>query len=210
MAQLPFICYITTNNHIPTSMPKKKESTTPEQSIVPTELVEERILLIRGLRVMIDADLASIYGVTTKRLNEQVKRNKARFPADFMFNLTEEEKAEVIANCDHLKNLKFSPVSPNAFTEHGAVMLASVLNSPIAVEASIQVVRAFVRMRSILFAHKELAKKLEELEKKHDTQAHKTEAQYKAVLELIRKVIKGQTPAQQAKRKIGFKTDDEK
>ena len=104
------------------------------KEVIPVEMIERKILLIRGEKVMLDADLAALYGVTTKRLNEQVKRNRERFPNDFMFQLTEEEKAEVVANCDHLKRLKFSPTLPYAFTEHGAIMLASVLNSPLAVQ----------------------------------------------------------------------------
>src|SRR4030067_3402960 len=113
-------------------------------TIVPIEVIEKKIYLIRGHKIMLDADLAVLYGVTTKRLNEQVKRNRDRLPEDFMFQLTEKEKADVVANCDHLKRLKFSPNLPYAFTEHGAIMLATVLNSPIAVHASIQVVRVFV------------------------------------------------------------------
>jgi hypothetical protein len=94
------------------------------KALIPVEVIEQRILLIRGQRVMLDADLAGLYGTTTKRLNEQVKRNRGRFPEDFMFQLTKKEKAEVVANCDHLARLKFSPVLPNAFTEHGAIMVA--------------------------------------------------------------------------------------
>jgi hypothetical protein len=109
---------------------------------------------MRGHRVMIDTDLASIYGVTTKRLNEQVKRYRQRFPEDFMFQLNKKEKSEVVANCDHLKNLKFSPNMPFVFTEHGAIMLAAVLNSPVVIDASIHVVRAFVKLREILSTHK--------------------------------------------------------
>ena len=86
---------------------------------------------------MIDSDLARFYGVTTKRLNEQVRRNRNRFPEDFMFQLSSEEKSEVVANCDHLKSIKYSPVFPHVFTEHGALMLASVLRSPKAVEVGI-------------------------------------------------------------------------
>src|SRR3984893_4137190 len=97
--------------------------------IIPDEVLISKILLIREKKVMIDRDLADLYKVSTKRLNEQVKRNIKRFPEDFMFQLTEEEKAEVVAICDHLKSLKYSPNLPYAFTEHGAVMLASVLNS---------------------------------------------------------------------------------
>jgi hypothetical protein len=102
--------------------------------------------------------------VTTKRLNEQVGRNPERFPDDFMFRLTYEEKNEVVANCDHLSKLKYSQALPRAFTEHGAIMVASVLNSHRAVEASIFVVRAFVRLRRLLATHDELARKLAQLE----------------------------------------------
>lgn len=91
------------------------------KAIIPTDIVESKILLIRGQKVMLDSDLAKLYGVTTKRLNEQVKRNKSRFPEDFMFQLTAAEKAEVVANCDHLVKLKYAPVCPFAFTEHGAI-----------------------------------------------------------------------------------------
>ena len=101
-----------------------------QNSLVKIERVEQRILLFRGQRVMLDADLAVLYGVPTKRLNEQVKRNQSRFPSDFMFRLTVREKAEVVANCDHLARLKYSPSLPYDFTEHGALMLASMLNSP--------------------------------------------------------------------------------
>ncbi|MFZ3116635.1 MAG: ORF6N domain-containing protein [Syntrophales bacterium] len=115
--------------------------------IIPTEMIERSIIQLRGQKVMLGADLAILYGVATKRLNEQAKRNLNRFPTDFMFQLTQEEKEEVVANCDHLKNLKYSHTLPYAFTEHGAVMLASVLNSPAAIDVSIQVVRTFNRLR---------------------------------------------------------------
>ncbi|HBR17104.1 MAG TPA: hypothetical protein DD725_05795 [Deltaproteobacteria bacterium] len=163
-------------------------------SIVPLENIESRIFLIRGHKVMIDADLANIYGVTTKRLNEQVKRNRERFPEDFMFQLTKEEKDEVVANCDHLKKLKYSPVLPNAFTEHGAIMIATILNSPVAVQASIHVVRAFVKLRQILASNKELSKRFDELEKKYD-------AQLKVVFDAIRQLM---APPEPKRRKIGF------
>ena len=101
---------------------------------VPMEKIQQSILLIRGKRVMLDADLAQLYGVSTKRLNEQVKRNRDRFPEDFMFQLTVAEKTEVVAKCDHLAKLKYSPTHPYAFTEHGAIMLAAVLNTPRAIE----------------------------------------------------------------------------
>lgn len=156
--------------------------------------IEKRILLIRGRKVMLDLDVAEVYGVTTKRLNEQVKRNRDRFPEDFMFQLTAQEKAEVVANCDHLERLKFSPQLPYAFSEHGALMLASVLSSPVAIQASIQVVRAFVRLRGILAAHAELAERLAQLEKKYDTQ-------FKVVFDAIRGLM---TPPPTPRRCIGF------
>jgi hypothetical protein len=100
----------------------QEQLTVSKKSIIPVEAIERRILLIRRQKVMLDSDLAQLYGVSTKRLNEQVKRNRKRFPSDFMFQLSEQEKSEVVANCDHLKNLKFSPVLPSAFTEHGGVI----------------------------------------------------------------------------------------
>jgi hypothetical protein len=140
-----------------------------QKAVIPNGQIEQRILLIRGQKVMLDADLAGLYGVTTKRLNEQVKRNRARFPMDFMFQLTAEEKSEVVANCDHLSKLKFSPALPYAFIEHGAIMVASVLNTQRAIEVSVFVVRAFVKLREVLTSHKELAYKLSELKRKLGT-----------------------------------------
>ena len=143
------------------------------KAIVRMKSIQERILLIHGERVIIDADLAHFYGVTTRRLNEQVRRNKARFPVDFMFRLTAAEKAEVIANCDHLENLKCSKTLPIAFTEHGAIMAASILNSARAVELSVFVVRAFIAIRHAIAANKQIAEKVAQLERRlsnHDQQ----------------------------------------
>lgn len=167
--------------------------------LIPQEVIEKKILLIRSEKVMLDSDLAELYGVTTKRLNEQVKRNRSRFPSDFMFQLTETEKSEVVANCDHLKKLKFSSGLPYAFTEHGAIMLATILNSPVAVQASIHIVRAFVRLRQILASNAELAKKLESLEKKYDSQ-------FKIVFDAIRQLM---SPPETKKQKIGFRRKGE-
>jgi len=166
-------------------------------AIVPMERIEAEILQIRGLRVMLDSDLARLYRVSTKRLNEQVKRNRERFPRDFMFRLTRKEKAEVVANCDHLKGLKFSATLPFAFTEHGAVMLASVLNGPVAVQASIQVVRAFLKLREMLGTQQKLALKLLQLEKhlvEHDDEIA-------ALFEAIRKLME---PPKKPAKAIGF------
>jgi hypothetical protein len=126
--------------------------------------VESVILSVRGHKVILDADLAGLYGVSTKALNQAIKRNIRRFPADFVFSLTEEEKTEVVTICDHLSRLRFSPVLPYAFTEHGAIMAASVLSSPKAVEMSVFVVRAFVRMREALLTRVEMEKRLGQIE----------------------------------------------
>jgi hypothetical protein len=163
-------------------------------TLIPQEYIEDKIIYIRNQGVMIDRDIAFIYGVSTKRLNEQVKRNRKRFPDDFMFQLSKEEKNEVVANCDHLKTLKFSPNLPYAFTEHGAIMLASVLNSALAIETSIRVVRAFVKLREFAINNKELARKIEEIEKKYDKQ-------FKIVFDAIKQLM---MPPPVQKRKIGF------
>ena len=134
--------------------------------LVPQEIIENKILLVRGKKVMLDRDLAKLYGVKTKGLNQAVKRNIERFPDDFMFQLTKDEKSEVVTNCDHLKKLKFSPVTPLVFTEHGALMAANVLNSPRAIEVGLYIVRAFVALRSVISEHKELAAKIAQMERK--------------------------------------------
>ncbi|MEW6229570.1 MAG: ORF6N domain-containing protein, partial [Bacillota bacterium] len=150
--------------------------------LVPFESIKNRILILRGQKVILDADLAILYGVTTRRLNEQVKRNRERFPDDFMFQLSDAEKAKVVAICDHLSRLKYSKSSPYAFTEHGALMAASVLNSPRAVEMSVFVVRAFVRLRQVLASHAALSRRLVTLEKKYD-------AQFKVIFDAIRALM---------------------
>jgi hypothetical protein len=122
--------------------------------------IEGRIHVMRGQRVMIDADIAELYGVDTRTLNQAVKRNAGRFPSDFMFQLDAAEKAEVITNCDHLQKLKYSKALPFAFTEYGAVALANILASAQAVEMGIYVVRAFVRLRHAASLNEYLAKRL--------------------------------------------------
>ena len=163
--------------------------------------VEKTILLIRGQRVILDSDLAKLYGVTTKRLNEQIKRNRKRFPDDFVFQLTAEEKTKVVANCDHLTKLKFSKTLPYAFTEHGTIMAATVLNTQRAMETSIFVVRAFIRLREILATHKELARKLIELERR--LQNH--DGQIRTIFEAIHQLM---TPSEEPRKKIGFKVKE--
>jgi hypothetical protein len=176
---------------------------TKSTSLIPVERIERSILLIRGHKVMLDSDLAELYGVTTKRLNEQVRRNLSRFPEDFMFQLTELET--------HLLRSQFATSKegrggrrylPYAFTEQGVAMLSSVLNSERAIKVNIEIMRAFVRLRQILASNKELAKRLDELEKKYD-------AQFKIVFDAIRKLM---TPpeAQTPKKRIGFLMEEPK
>ena len=173
------------------------------KALIPVEVIEQRILLIRGQRVMLDADLAGLYGTTTKRLNEQVKRNRGRFPEDFMFQLTKKEKAEVVAICDHLAKLKFSPVLPNAFTEHGAIMVASVLNTKRAIQVSVFVVRAFVKLREMLSTDKELAHKLAMLERK--LQNH--DESIRSLVVAIRQLMAPPEP-EPPKKRIGFLVEE--
>jgi phage regulator Rha-like protein len=167
-------------------------------AIVPIELIESRILLIRGRKVMLDSHLAELYGVTTKRLNEQVKRNKERFPADFMFQLTFEETESLrsqIATSNRGRGGR--RYRPYAFTEHGAIMAASVINSHRAIEVSVYVVRAFVKLREMLRTHKELARRLAELEKR--IEGHDEEIM--ALFEAIRQLME---PPEKPSKRIGF------
>ncbi|HQS04909.1 MAG: hypothetical protein B7X86_09640 [Sphingobacteriales bacterium 17-39-43] len=134
--------------------------------ILQTRQFENLIFELRGFKVMIDTDLASLYETETKRLKEQVKRNIDRFPDDFMFELTLEEKEQLVANCDRLNNLKHSSINPMAFTEQGVAMLSSVLRSPKAVKINIEIMRAFVYYRQILLQNQDLYKKVKELDDK--------------------------------------------
>lgn len=165
-------------------------------NVISTALVATRIFVIRGKKVILDRDLAGLYGVSTKTLNQAVKRNVQRFPHDFMFKLNSDEKNKVVTNCDHLKVLRFSYQLPYAFTEQGVAMLSSVLNSERAIKVNIQIMRAFVRLRYILSSHKSFEIKLEELEKRlesHDVDIH---AIFEALRQLMglpdaKQVIKG-------------------
>jgi hypothetical protein len=152
---------------------------------IPVETIASKILFMRNEKVLLDRDLAKLYGVSTKALNQAVKRNARRFPPDFMFRLTKKEKDELVTNCDRFQPLKHSSVSPRAFTEQGVAMLSSVLNSDRAIEVNIAIMRAFVHLRKMIASHKELAKKLKELEhhiKDHD---EKIQAIFEAIQQLI-------------------------
>jgi hypothetical protein len=159
-----------------------------------SDQISAAILILRGQRIMLDADLARLYGVSTKALNQAVKRNLARFPVDFMFQLTDAEKKQVVTICDHLASLKFSPVLPFAFTEQGVAMLSSVLRSERAIAVNVEIMRAFVRLRCLIASNKELARRLDELEASTDTR-------FQQVFEAIRQLM---APPVQQKRPIGF------
>lgn len=174
--------------------------------LIPDELILTKIYMIREKKVMLDMDLADLYGVPTKRLNEQVKRNIKRFPEDFMFRLTEQEKQELVANCDHLKRLRFSPNLPYVFTEHGAVMLASILNSDRAIIVNIQIVRVFTRMRQLLESHTEILRKLEQIQKNDLDQDRQILLIFKYLKQLEQ--AKQQLDDQANRKKIGFRQDD--
>jgi ORF6N domain len=165
--------------------------------------VEGAIHLIRGQRVMLDSDLAAIYGVTTKRLNEQLRRNRSRFPSDFAFQLTAEEftnlKSQIATSSFH-GGRRYRPW---VFTEHGALMLASVLNSEIAVQASVRVVRAFVRLREMVAANAQLAVKLEELERRFDSHDDAIANLFATLKQLL------EPPEAPKRREIGFHVRDE-
>jgi hypothetical protein len=170
--------------------------------------IETRIQVIRGHRVIVDADLAELYGVPTKALNQAVKRNAGRFPADFMFRLNATEKLEVVTNCDHLRSLKYARTPPYVFTEHGAIQAANVLASAQAVEMGIYVVRTFVRLRELAAAHGDLSSRLDELEHttaalamQHDTLGRSTRAQLQQVFDALRQLM---SPPDPPRRLIGF------
>ena len=172
-----------------------------EKALVPIEMIEGKILLIRSQKVMLDRDLARLYGVETRALNQAVRRNIDRFPKDFMFRLTREEIMRIsqfVISSAHpgVRTLKFSK-NVMAFTEHGVAMLSSVLNSPRAVQVNIQIMRTFAKLREIMSQHKDLARKLEALERKYD-------AQFKVVFDAIRQLMAPPEPEPEPpKRRIG-------
>jgi hypothetical protein len=171
------------------------------KGLIPIERIENKIYLIRGQKVMLDFDLATLYGVATKVLNQAVRRNTQRFPEDFMFCLSKQEilrMSQIVTS----SNIKFHK-NVNAFTEHGILMLSSVLNSERAVQVNIMIMRAFVRLRQMLSTHKELARKVEELEKKYS----KHEIEITAVFKLLKKLMEPPEAEEKSKQRIGFTRD---
>jgi len=164
------------------------------KQIIPIELIEKSIFIIRSEKIMLDRDLAELYQVTTKALNQAVKRNLERFPSEFMFQLNKQEKDELVTNCDRLETLKHSTSLPYAFTEQGVAILSSILKSKRAIQVNIQIMKTFVQLRRMYLNNKELADKINELEKKYDKQ-------FKLVFDALRALITTESPS---KRKIGF------
>ena len=158
-----------------------------KEIIIPNEVISNKIYFIRNQKVMLDRDLAELFSVPTKRLNEQVKRNSNRFPEYFMFQLTQIEKEEVVANCDHLRKLKFSSALPYAFTEHGTMMLANVINSEKAVETSIWIIEVFVKMREYMSENATIKLELEQIKKKLVNHDKNIELVFSYLDELIEK-----------------------
>ena len=163
-------------------------------NLIPIEVIKERIFFIRGERVMIDRDLAELYGVETKQLKRQVRRNIDRFPEDFMFELTKEEYDVLRRQFGTLKRGRHAKYPPLAFTEQGVAMLSSVLNSNRAIQVNIAIMRTFTRLRKMIATHAELKKKIEEMEEKYDKQ-------FRVVFEALRQLLEAD---EKPKRKIGF------
>lgn len=174
--------------------------TAPSSSMVPAERITRAILLIRGHKVMLDADLANLYGVQTKVLIQAVKRNAGRFPIDFMFQLTDQEFANLRSQSVTSSSWGGRRYPPYAFTEQGVAMLSSVLNTERAIDVNIAIMRTFVQLRSMLASNAELAAKLARLEKKYD-------AQFKVVFDAIRQLM---SPTVRPKRRIGFAHEPER
>ncbi len=173
-------------------------------ALVPIERIESRILLVRGRKVLLDTDLAAVYGVSTKRFNEQVRRNRQRFLDDFMFELSAEEWNSLRSQFATLKagRGQHRKYRPYAFTEHGAIMAATILNSPRATEVSVYVVRAFVRLRNLLASNKELARRLDQLERRLGTH----DQAIAGFVNTMRELMAPSAPSK--KRRIGFIQDD--
>lgn len=171
--------------------------------LIPIEIVQNRIFLIRGKKVMLDRDLAELYGVQTKVLNQAVKRNGQRFPEDFLIKLTKSEKQELVTNCDRFSTLKHSSVLPFAFTENGISMLSSVLNCERAIQVNIQIMRTFTKMRELIGFHKELLQRLNKIELKqlnHDKDIIR-------IFDVIKQLMSLPVTIKSKQKKIGFKKE---
>lgn len=180
---------------------EKKNKMKKERSLIPQESIENRIFLIRGKKVMVDKDLALLYGVTTKVLNQGVKRNTDRFPSDFMFQLNAEETKNLRFQFGTLEVGKYSKYLPYVFTEQGVAMLSGILNSKRAIEVNVQIIRTFVKLREMIISNKELRLKIEDMERKYDKR-------FKMVFDTLKNLIEDNKKEISIEKKeaIGFKT----
>ncbi len=160
-------------------------ATVDEVVAIDDDFIKSRIFTIRGVQVMLDRDLAALYGVTTKRLNEQVKRNMARFPTSFRFSLSKEEMEELVANCDRLQSMKHSSVPMSAFTEHGLIMLASVLKSDVAISVSIRITNAFVAMRKALASVAPILSRIDVVERRQIADQTRNEERFDTIFKAM-------------------------
>jgi len=166
--------------------------------------IQKSIFTIRNKKVMLDSDLAALYEVEVKKLNQAVKRNAKRFPADFMFRLTKNEFSELVTNCDHLQNLKFRSTLPYAFTEQGVAMLAAVLNSQKAIDINIQIMRAFIQIRNFIFSKDILNKQIIELRKLLLLYIDKNDKKVNEIIIALNNLIE---KPPEPKRRLGFNPD---
>ncbi len=175
---------------------KNQKKEVIENSLIPQETIEGKILLIRGKKVLLDRDLAVLYEVQTKALKQAVRRNSKRFPDDFMFELTTQEfenwKSQFVTSKSDKMGLRYKPM---AFTEQGVAMLSSVLHSERAIQVNIQIIRTFTKLREMILTHKELQKKIESMESKYDYQ-------FKIVFDAIKQLLE---PLEKPKKKIGYR-----
>jgi len=169
-----------------------------ETGLMPQETIEGKILLIRGKKVLLDRDLAVLYGVKTIRLREQVKRNSERFPEDFMFQLTKDEANILVSQNAIPSKRSLGGYLPYVFTEHGTLMAANVIKSSIAIQASIAIVRTFTKLREMMMSHKDLQKKIEDMEKRHDKHDQHFQLIFKTIKEML-------NPPGKPKKRIGYR-----
>lgn len=173
--------------------------------LIPIQIIENKIFVIRNQKVMIDRDLAELYGVETKTLNQAVKRNIERFPEEFMFQLNDDEKNELVTNCDRLRTIKFSTTNPYAFNEHGVAMLSSVLKSKQAIAVNIQIIKTFVKLKEFALTNKELSKRLDDLESRFITYAKETGMDINDIFKQLKQLTEITKPTET--KGIGFKAD---
>ena len=173
-------------------------------SLVPVEIIQNKIYLIRGHKVMLDKELAELYGVSTRRLKEQVRRNLKRFPIDFMLELTWEETESLRSQIATLKRGEHIKYLPYAFTEQGVAMLSSVLNSNRAIEINIQIMRVFTKLREMMISHKDLARKIEDLERKFQEKFEEHDKKIILIFNAIKELLAGKAEAEKNRGPMGF------